>query len=354
MSLPVLTTSRQACASRCQREHHLAYHLGYRPAREADALRFGSLIHLGLETWWIAAKEGASDDDRLERSLRAMAGEADPFDRARAEAMVVGYDARWATDLATWEVLAVEATFEAPLVNPETGAASRTWVLGGKLDLVLRERASGRVVMVDHKTASWDIRPGSDGYRKLRIDRQISTYYRGAAALGFDPQAWLHDVLAKPAQRPSQVPVLDEDGVKIVVDQTGARVRTKDGKKWRESASAVDGYVLQTRPETPEEYRARIMAAIAEDPAAYFQRPEVVRLAQELEDADFDAWQLATQLRESDRLGRWPRNPDACIRFGSTCPFFGVCTGEASLDDPEAYRRIDNVHPELATASAAA
>lgn len=353
-ALPVLTSSRQSCARRCQREHHLAYHLGYRPAREADSLRFGTLVHLGLEAWWLAAKAQAGDDDRLSAALAAIAGEADPFDRARAEALVLGYDARWGADLALYEVLAVEATFSAPLVNPETGAASRTWELGGKIDLVLRELASGRIFVVDHKTASVDIRPGSDFYKRLRINGQVSTYYVGAAALGFDAQGWIHDVLGKPGQRPGAIPVLDGDGVKVVVDQAGERVRTKDGKKWRQTADTELGFVLQTRPETPDEYRARILNAIAEDPAAYFQRAEVVRLEQELEDAAYDAWQTAVQLRESDRLGRWPRNPDACVRYGSTCPYFAACTGEASLDDPSYYRRIENPNPELATVASAA
>lgn len=353
-ALPVLTSSRQSCARRCQREHHLAYHLGYRPAREADSLRFGTLVHLGLEAWWKAAKEKADDETRLAAALSAMAGEADPFDRARATAMVIAYEVRWAGDLALYEVLAVEAVFEAPLVNPETGAPSRTWILGGKLDLVLRELATGRVLLVDHKTSAVDIRPGSDFYKRLRINGQVSTYYVGAAALGFDAQGWIHDVLAKPGQRPSAIPVLDENGVKIVYGPDGQRVRTKDGKKFRETGDSAAGYVVQTRPETPAEYQTRIMEAIAEDPAAYFQRAEVVRLEQELEDAAFDAWQLANQLRESDRLGRWPRNPDSCVRFGSTCPYFAACTGEASLDDPSYYQRIENPNPELAQPATAA
>ncbi len=333
-ALPVLTTSRQSCASRCQREHHYAYRLGYRPVRDAESLRFGTLVHLALEAWWLAAKAGEPDELRLAAALTAMEGEADPFDRARAEAMVYGYDARWSADLADYEVLAVEAKFETPLINPETGAPSRTWVLGGKIDLVLRHRASGRIIITDHKTASVDIRKGSDFYRRLRIDRQVSTYYSGAAALGFDAQEWMHDVLAKPAQRPLKATPVE------------SRKFTKDGALYK---------TQRDQDETPDEYRARVMAAIAEDPEAYFQRATVVRLETELEEAAFDAWQTARQLREAELAGRYPRNPDACVRYGSTCSYFPVCTGEAQLEDPTLYRRIDTPNPELAeTASAAA
>jgi hypothetical protein len=43
----------------------------------------------GLEAWWKAPA------DRLGQRSRRCAGEADPFERGRAEAVVIGYDARW-------------------------------------------------------------------------------------------------------------------------------------------------------------------------------------------------------------------------------------------------------------------
>lgn len=330
-ALPVLTTSRMSCASRCQREHHYAYRLGYRAVRDSDALRFGTLVHLALEAWWLAAKAGEPEETRLAAALTAMEGEADAFDRARAEAMIIGYETRWADDLQFYEVLAVEVTFETPLVNPETGAASRTWMLGGKIDLVLREWSTGDVVLVDHKTLTGDVGPGSDTIKRLRLDRQVSTYYAGAASLGFQAVAWLHDILAKPAQRP--------------LKKTAEIKLNKDG-------TPRAGQRFQD--ETPAEYRARVAESIAEDPNGYFQRAKVVRLEAELADAAFDAWQVAKQLREAENAGRFPRNPDACSRYGSMCPFFACCTGEASLDDPGLYRKLETVNPELAAVASAA
>jgi len=58
--------------------------------------------------------------------------------------------------------------------------------------------------------------------------------------------------------KPKAVPLVDEQGAKIVHDATGQRVKNKDGKKWRETASTADGYVLQTRPETAQEYREEL------------------------------------------------------------------------------------------------
>lgn len=337
--MELLSNSRTKTARACMRLHFLRYDQGWASISEAPALRFGDLFHRGLAAWWLAPSTG-----RLDPALTAMSGEADPFERAKAEALMIGYDARWAQDFSL-ETLEVECEFRAPLRNPETGRASKTWALGGKLDLVVR--SSGRVLGGEHKTASDDITPGSPYWLRLRMDSQISIYYDGASALGHQVEGFMYDVIGKPALRPSAVPVLDENGVKIVLDASGSRVRTKDGKKWRETASSADGYALQTRPETPEEYRDRILAAIAANPAAYYQRGEVVRLESELAEARSDLWQTAQAIQTARRTGQYPRNPDACVRYGRTCEFFEVCASQASLDDPTKFRRLESVHPEL-------
>jgi hypothetical protein len=237
---------------------------------------------------------------------------SDAFEMARAEALLRGYDARWLDDAAGVEVLAVEAEFRAPLINPETGAASRTWQRGGKIDAVIRG-ADGRVLIVEHKTASEDIGPGSAYWKKLRMDGQVSGYFLGADALGFHADACLYDVIGKIALRPYQI-----------------------GKK-------------RSEPETATEYLARCLESIAEDPNGYYQRGEVVRLAAEAEEALFDDWQTAQQMRESERLGRFPRNPDACMKWGRACDYFEVCTGEASITDPHRFQCI-GPSPELSDA----
>jgi hypothetical protein len=233
-----------------------------------------------------------------------------PFDVARAEAMLIGYDTRWAS--VPYEVLAVEAEYCCPLVNPETGAASRTWQRGGKLDVILREIfGHRRIVFMEHKTSSEDISPGSSYWRRLHMDGQVSGYFLGAEALGFRAEACIYDVLGKPAQRPYQV-----------------------SQK-------------RSEPETPEQFRARVAEAIAAEPSAYYQRGEVVRLEAEVAEAAFDDWQTAKMLREAELAGRFPRNPDACFKWGRACEYFDVCTGAASIDDPAHFRRLDHVHPEL-------
>jgi hypothetical protein len=92
-----------------------------------------------------------------------------------------------------------------------------------------------------------------------------------------------------------------------------------------------------------------VLNAIAEDPSGYFQRGEVVRLEAEMADALHDVWSIAKQIREAELAKRFPRNPDACVRWGRTCEFFPVCTGETSIDGP-AFRR-SAAHSELSAGS---
>lgn len=338
--LRVLTNSEQRTFRRCAREHHLAYGMGYRSVSKPEALRFGDLVHVGLEAWWLA-----DDHARLDAAIEAMGPRAfDEFELVRAGVLMQGYDARWHDE--PLAMIAVEREFRAPLLNPETGAASRTYELAGKLDVIVRDLRDGLVKIVEHKTTSEDIGAGSQYWQKLQLDPQISTYYAGAKSLGYDVGGCLYDVLYKPGLRPGQVPVTDELGAKIVLDAQGNRVRTKKGS-WRQTASTEDGYVLQTRPETPDEFRQRLLDAIASDPDRYYQRGTVVRLAAEERDAAFDTWQTARLIHEAKLAKRWPRNPDACQRFGRLCSYFGVCTGTESLNDTTLFTRVTNVHQEL-------
>ena len=353
MKSNLLTHSRLATSRRCKREHHIKYELGYRPVHDAEELFFGALLHLALEAWWLAVKDGTWVAEGLNRAMAALLSvRCDPFDLAKARAMVMGYDARWSAEAAYYEVLAVEVRFETDVVNPETGHASKTWRLGGKIDVVVRDRRDGKVKFIEHKTSSEDVSLGSPYWRRLLMDGQVSIYFDGTKALGWEPDACIYDVLAKPQLRPSTtVPVLDELGRKIVLDANGDRVYTAPAKP-RQTADKERGFVLQVRDETPDEYFERCGTDIAENVNHYYSRGEVVRLEQELADARFDIWAQGRELRENELAGRAQRNPEACRRNGNAlCPYFSVCTGQASLDDPALFRRVENVHPELGESS---
>ena len=348
--LRVLTNSELKTLRRCAFEHYLAYGLGYRSVREAEALRVGSLLHLGLEHYWRALALGNSPDaltSPIDAAIEAMRPHVvDEFDRARAEVMMLGYDARWSDS--TYEVLAVEQEFTALLVNPSTGHASTKYQRGGKIDAIVRDPRDGRVYIVEHKTTSENIAAGEPYWQRLRLDAQVSTYYVGARRLGYDVAGCIYDVLVKPRIRPLLATPIDK-------------------RKYRKDNGAL--YADQRdHDETPDEFRARLVERVAgvfvtdkdtgemalkegTGPDAHYCRGDVIRSADDELDAAHDAWDLAQQLRLAERDGRHPRNPEACMRWGRPCDFFGVCTKTESLDDTQLFRRVEHVHEELSRSS---
>lgn len=353
----LLTHSRMACAKRCLREHFFKYELGVRRAREATALRFGAAFHESLDR--------LAKGETIEAVVRSIHGvysvcppwvttDDDAYDWAiEGEVLtrlVCGYQWRWQNEHV--EIVSSEQAFDLPLINPETGHASTVWRRAGKIDKIIR-LADGRLAIMEHKATGVDVAPESDYWRRLRIDQQISHYVLAARAMGHDVATVIYDVVRKPTIRPSQVPLLDTDGCKIVLDASGERVRTKDGKRWRESGDTAQGFVLQVRMETPEEYGNRLTADIGVRPEHYYARMEIPRLEADLDEFAEELWQIQKTLQETRRTGRHFRNTAACVGFGR-CDYFEVCTSGVDLTGPlpDGFVRIDDLHPELVSGEA--
>lgn len=131
--LPLLTVSSMRSYRSCQRKYFYAYELRRRSVADHDALRFGTVFHVGLETWWKTVD--------IAQAIAAMRAaytkyEIAQIDAIRAEELMLGYHARWKDEPFT--VVAVEAQFRTALTNPKTGAASKTWELGGKIDAIVQ------------------------------------------------------------------------------------------------------------------------------------------------------------------------------------------------------------------------
>lgn len=324
--LPVLTNSRAKAFRRCPRFHFHSYVLGYAPIECAAPLTFGDCTHKGLEAWWRAVQRS---DDALAAVLeapRVALSRADlgVYDRIRAEELLVGYHARWLDE--PLEVLAVEVEFDAPLIDPITGAEHPRWRLRGKLDAVANKPGVGHLI-VEHKTSSEDFGPGAPYWQRLLLDSQVSTYFAGARALGFEPVGCLYDVIGK-------APDLDPR----LATPSEQRKYTKDGKLYSRQHEL---------DETADEYRARVRAAILGEPSRFYARGEVIRFPSELEAAALDAWQTAELIDEAIEHGRHPRNVDGCFAYRRACEFHAVCAHGASLDDAGLYRKKNRLHEEL-------
>lgn len=338
-SLPLLTTSAAKTYRACPRSYKYKYEQGYRSITTSEALRFGTLFHLALEAWWLAPR-AAPEHEWLVDALAiidapAATEERDDYERAKARALMLGYHTRWANEPLT--AVAVELQYEIDLINPATGAPSRTWRLGGKMDGIVKDSERQVLRVIEHKTAGEDIGIGSDYWTRLTLDPQVGNYIDAARSRGYDVVDCLYDVVRKPTLQPYKATPIE------------ARKYTKPTKADPEPRLYAN---QRERDETPEEYFDRLVEAIAADPDRYYQRGTIVRLEQDQLEAAYDRWQIGRQIRESQKANAWPRNPDACKRYGRTCEFMPVCTSVASLDDASLYRRTETPHEELSTTTA--
>lgn len=358
----LLTQSRMACFRRCRREHQYRYELGIRPAGDTMPLRMGSAVHGAIDMRAKGHHEQTAHDfvtvhycDLIEAANSEQHAEDLRIEEATIHALVDGYFVAWHDDWSTAnpsngltpvECIASELPFTMPIRNPETGKATTTFVASGKIDRIVR-LADGRLAVKETKTTGMDMAPGSDYWLKLGIDQQISLYMLAAQHLGHAVETVLYDVIRKPSIAPKQIPLTDTDGVKIVRDREGNRVRSKDGKKWRESGSTEDGYVLQTRTETAREFGARLREDIASRPGFYYARQEIPRLSADLDECRAELWQQQQDIRGAQKSGHWYRNSAQCSAMGR-CSYLSIChAGCDASNVPAGFVRVDDLHPEL-------
>lgn len=333
MAERLLTASGMKAYRACPRRYEYAYVDGVRPTRDAPALVFGTVMHRGLEAYWRARQARRPRAAWLAAAVDAVrAGPLDPYEAAKAVVLMRAYAAVWDR---TWaRVLAVEARFRTPLLHPETGAPHAWFDAAGKLDLVVQLR-DGRVALVEHKGSSADVGPGSAYRRRLSLDEQVSYYLTGARSLGYEPDVIVYDVLRKFAERPLKATPEDE---RTYTKPTAKELVPRLRKGQRES------------DETPAEFEARLFAAALGGGAdRRVERVALHRLRRERAAFDLNVWRLADAMAETERLGRWFYNSDACLAYhGAPCPYLEACEGAASLDDAAKFRRLADPHPELA------
>ena len=285
----------------CRAKHHYAYGLRMRPIKVDAALEFGTAWHALLER------------DLTQIDTLPVPPLADPYQEARLQAMWSAYQIHWSA--AEWQVLGVEVPFEIEISNPLTNRVSRLYQLGGRIDAIAR--VDGKVYVVEHKTSGGDVTPGSKYWQRLRMDTQCSAYMIAARDMGHDIAGVIYNVAVKPALRPLEATPPEKLEYK------------KNGELYAR---------CRLTAETPEEYGARCLAAIGEDPSAYFARRIVTRTDDEIATYRQDLWLEVKSLHEAKIAGSRQRNPDSCWQYERACDYYDVCCGVATIDDPALYQ----------------
>ena len=352
-----LTNSSMGTFRLCRRKYYWCYVMGWRPQHKATPLRLGSAVHLGLDLLARGAEKGdihEAIDEFYEQVITGLA--ASPaiheieyelhIEAVTVKSLLAGYASAWRDS--PLRVVESEKAFDLPIVNPDTGRAVRIFRQAGRRDR-LCQLPDGQLALLETKTASEDIGPDSDYRKQLRLNQQITMYLLALKAEGKVVCRVVYDVIRKPTIRPSAVPIRDEGGVPIVLDQNGHRVMTK-ARKWRTTGDGRYGYVLQTKPMEPSGWSAKLSTDILERPGYYYDRFEVSRLESDLDDFHHELWEMAQDIHQCHRTGRWYRNTDACKRFKRLCPYYPLCASETDVTNgcPAGFRQAEYAHEELA------
>ena len=299
-----ISASSAGAFATCPRRFFYSHELGWQPAVEARALTFGKAWHGFLE------RLAAGDETPIETMVESAEG----FDQlTEMEAGTLYAFAQAFLDRYHLPKIKSEVTF-----RDRVGLTRFT--ITGRIDGVTED---GRIV--EYKTTSSSIAPESDYWLRLKHNLQVLLYAwqldRNTSAAYF--------VMRKPTLRPVQVPVLDAEGRKIVIDlSTGARALNKDGSPRQ---SAGQGLEVQTREETADEFSQRLYCDISRRPEFYFAAKEMplhgVEIVQALDDiyAIVREVQLLRRLEKNHqrRENAWRRN---CSEFNCAhCPYRPIC-----------------------------
>jgi hypothetical protein len=231
---------------------------------------------------------------------------------------------------------------------------SRKFKAAGKIDGI-GVMNDDRQVLVERKTTSDSLSPDSEYWLRLRANSQIYQYVTAAREKGWNIEHIIYDVVRKPGIQPKQIPLLDENGLKIVLDDVGERCFLKDGKPRQSTTGLPDSYKLQSREETPEEFSKRLYEDIMSRPEFYFCRREVPVLDCDLEEFQFNRVQVARMIldrrrqeKNMERADRaWPRHVNGLIC--PFCPYSSFCLQNISVNpgQPPAGFKIGAIHSEL-------
>lgn len=259
---------------------------------------------------------------------------ADPLQAAKARGLMTGYHAAYQAEADRYEPFAledakggIEAEFSLPILNPETGRKVTPFRFAGRVDGLVKDRQSGRLYLLEHKTTSDNLHGGSAYWQRLTIDTQISLYALALHELGVKIDGILYDVISKPGIKPKQ----------IAAKERLAAIASGHYYGYPISDDCLHHLKVFDKPgETHALYASRLAADTIADADSYYGRRLIVRTERELLEAAYTLRDIALTIHDARKRGRFIKNTFQCLSNFGACPFLAACcSGEAS---EELYR----------------
>ena len=337
----------------CREKMNLRYNEELVPLETPEALRFGSLAHKALEVW-DATRDSRKALEYLDSVFAAMApGDHKELEMLlRLQAIVANYaKVYWDEDVRTLSLNgkpALEVKFEIPILNPETGSASRTFVLAGKIDRIVEyPQHPGECWILEKKTATTI---DADYLERLWIDFQNHLYAHAARVMwNLNVIGVLYDVIQKPGLKLGE----GESEEEYYVRRELLLLKSKTGKTTAKR---------QMREE-PEAYHKRLDEWYADTEALksdgiyrvrpdrfHRQRMEVTPV--QIRKIQEELWDLTKQYLDSQARGYFAMNTDSCFRWNNPCVYWKACRSGKDEFVMKNYYKHSPRNEELLDASA--
>jgi len=304
----------------CRKAAELRYLQHLVPIERDRNLHFGSLIHECLELWH-GQRDLALVLDLIDRRCTARAQDGDQKrDWHLATAMMRAYAERYAEE--EFEVVALEHVFEGPIVNPATGAASRSFRLAGKVDGIVR--TGEEYFILEHKTVS---QIDSDYLERLWTDFQITIYaHYVEQTMGIPITGILYNVLVKARLQQSRGETEEE----FEARRAELLARSKTGRTT----------ARRREPESDGEFQRRLAEKYT-DPAM-FHRERLYLSREQFEILRAELWELTQAFLDARRRGVFYQNTSFCFNYQRPCPYFALCRSNGNPNVIENfYQRVE-------------
>lgn len=299
-----LTNSARSTFMNCRKKYEYSYVYNLATRRPSIPFLVGGLFHNALDRCYsngfaldIDAEKDVAERE-CEKASQAPGLTPEESDKVWVQAATVvglltGYKKQWlAQDKRNWDVIEAEGTFDVPLPGG--------WRYRGKTDLVVRDRKTKAVKLVEHKTTG---RLDAGYVAKLPLDNQILGYIWAKNQEKLGIKEVVYNVSRKPSIRLKQSETLDAFCKRL-----------------------VEEYNLNT--------------------ATYYYRETLVFDPSDVERFRAELFSFVEEIDRCEERKFYYQNTTQCTAMG-VCPFMALCTGGVNEETLGMYRVKERAHEEL-------
>lgn len=306
---------------RCKRQYYYSSVEKIEQRLPAPRLKFGNWKHSLMQAhysgkdWRVEHRRQLKSFDNLFLEEREFYGDLpDQVERA-----MEGYLFHWRKEEENWEILHVEETFEADVVEGD--------VLSFKPDLIVLEKSTDRIWCVDHKTVR--SMPAAD----WRIEDLQSTLYPwGLRELGIDVYGFLFNYIR---QKAPTIPSINKDG--------SISKRRIDTDFYTLAKFLKEYYEVDSLKELPDHWKAQLKTLQVHN--TFFKRSRITKDAKLV---NRQVYELELTMAEMDEYitmaQQAPKGADPWVRTmipscDWDCDFYELCQAELLGSNVEFIRR---------------